>query len=428
MRSRTSAKTRSLHRGQSTRPGNPLILDKAHADAELTGLSRLERAWQRSRHTLRGTLALAEQRIDARERQIDEVSELLAHRSDTHGDLFQITINGSALRERKAAGEQLAQWAARAEPGPSETQVAQLAGLAVTAKVGVDAEHGGRALTLRVQGHPDHVTVRLDELAANPAGTIQRLENRARGLDSHLQQLTASLQDARQEAERARSSLAQPFKHASALEHARTRVAQITEQMQAASHSDTSEATHGGDSPQAAEPTNPPDIAQPRLASDATRQRPPVLDVDAAASIALADRAPPKPPAPPPPLRRRQTQSRASTRRRPSHCGSCVPRRPRPSPTRCDRRRRPAHPRAPRPAPRRGPPGLADKFLTPRRCGLSGLWGAPHALGAGERLLAELDVQRLVVVGVKERLQLGGVLEQARARQRCTRHPVQHAL
>jgi N12 class adenine-specific DNA methylase len=286
--------------------GDPLILDKAHADAELTGLSRLERAWQRSRHTLRGTLALAEQRIDARERQIDEVSELLAHRSDTHGDLFQITINGSASRERKAAGEQLAQWAARAEPGPSETQVAQLAGLAVTAKVGVDAEHGGRALTLRVQGHPDHVTVRLDELAANPAGTIQRLENRARGLDSHLQQLTASLQDARQEAERARSSLAQPFKHASALEHARTRVAQITEQMQAASHSDTSEATHGGDSPQAAEPTNPPDIAPPRLASDATRQRPPVLDVDAAASIALADRAHPQAPGPaassPPPI------------------------------------------------------------------------------------------------------------------------------
>ena len=148
--------------------GDPLILDKAHADAELTRLSRLERAWQRSRHTLRGTLALAEQRIDARERQIDEVSELLAHRSDTHGDLFQITINGSALRERKAAGEQLAQWAARAEPGPSETQVAQLAGLAVTAKVGVDAEHGGRALTLRVQGHPDHVTVRLDDARREP--------------------------------------------------------------------------------------------------------------------------------------------------------------------------------------------------------------------------------------------------------------------
>ena len=147
--------------------------------------------------------------------------------------------------------------------------------------------------------------MRLDELAANPAGTIQRLENRARGLDSHLQQLTASLQDARQEAERARSSLAQPFKHASALEHAHTRVAQITEHMQAASHSDTSEATHGGDSPQAAEPTTP-QTSPPRLASDATRQRPPVLDDDAAASIALADRAHPQAPGPaassPPPI------------------------------------------------------------------------------------------------------------------------------
>ena len=219
---------------------------------------------------------------------------MLARRGDTHGDLFQITINGQLLRERKPAGEQLASWAARAELAQPETEIAQLAGLKVTAKVGVDAEHGGRALTLRVQGHPDHITATIAALAANPASTIQRLENRARGLDSQLQQLTASLHDARQEAQRARSSLAQPFKHASALEHARTRVAQITEHMQAASHSDTSEATHGGDSPQAAEPTNPPDIAQSRLAGDATRQRPPVLDVDAAASIALADRAHPQ--------------------------------------------------------------------------------------------------------------------------------------
>jgi len=93
----------------------------------------------------------------------------------------------------------------------------------------------------------------------------------------------------------------------------------------------------------------------------------------------------------------------------------------------------PAHPRAPRPAPRRGPPGPADRpSRQPRRrqarCVLSGLAGAPDAFGAGERLLAELDVQRLIAVGVNERLQFGGVLEQARARQRRTRHPAQHAL
>jgi hypothetical protein len=257
--------------------GDPLILEHAQASADLTRLQRLERAWQRSRHTLQGTLTLAEQRIGARERQIAETTPLLARRSDTHGDLFQIAIDGSVLDERKAAGERLAQWAARAELGQPEKPIAQLAGLTVTAKVGVDAEHGGRALTLRVEGHPDHVTVALDEIASNPAGTIQRLENRARGLDAHLEHLTTSLQDTRQEADRARNSLTQPFKHADDLARARARVAEITEQMKAAGESDTSreDSPAAERYPQAAEAIKLAQIAQPHPAADATRSRTP---------------------------------------------------------------------------------------------------------------------------------------------------------
>src|SRR5439155_24041728 len=36
--------------------GDPLILDKAKIDAEVTRLTRLERAWQRAQHTLEGTI------------------------------------------------------------------------------------------------------------------------------------------------------------------------------------------------------------------------------------------------------------------------------------------------------------------------------------------------------------------------------------
>ena len=42
--------------------GDPLILDKAKIDAEVTRLHRLERAWQRAQHTLKGTIAGAEDR------------------------------------------------------------------------------------------------------------------------------------------------------------------------------------------------------------------------------------------------------------------------------------------------------------------------------------------------------------------------------
>ena len=45
--------------------GDPLILEKARADAEVTRLARLERAWQRGQHTLRHTIAGAEDRARA---------------------------------------------------------------------------------------------------------------------------------------------------------------------------------------------------------------------------------------------------------------------------------------------------------------------------------------------------------------------------
>jgi hypothetical protein len=53
---------------------------------------------------------------------------------------------------------------------------------------------------------------------------------------------------------------------------------------------------------------------------------------------------------------------------------------------------------------------------------------ARHGGSAGECCVADLDVQRFVAVGVEERLQLRGVIEQAPARERRARHPGHHPL
>ena len=94
--------------------GDPLILDKAKIDAEVTRLHRLERAWQRAQHTLKGTIAGAEDRARSLAEQINTVRAAAAQRTDTRGDLFRMTVNGRAVTSRTDAAQLLAGRAAAA--------------------------------------------------------------------------------------------------------------------------------------------------------------------------------------------------------------------------------------------------------------------------------------------------------------------------
>jgi hypothetical protein len=70
--------------------GDPLILEKAGADAEVTRLARPERAWQRSQHTLGHTIAGAEGRGRAPAERIQAVATAIDRRQDTRGDRSRI--------------------------------------------------------------------------------------------------------------------------------------------------------------------------------------------------------------------------------------------------------------------------------------------------------------------------------------------------
>jgi N12 class adenine-specific DNA methylase len=253
--------------------GDPLILDKAHADAEVTRLSRLERAWQRNHQTLRSTIAAASARADTRERAIAAVTDALARRTDTRGERFAITINGTTLRERKPAGELLNRWAAAAEPGRTE-RLAQLGGLHILGMVSPDYRNGGRELVLTLEGLAvEPARAALDHAHANPLTLIRQLEHRITTLHERAERLRAERQDAILEGQRAREALARPFKHSAQLADALARVQAITEQMRAAE----------------AQPKPPPQPTAPALTRDS--------------SIRTPQPPPPSPPIPsPPPL------------------------------------------------------------------------------------------------------------------------------
>ena len=87
--------------------GDPLILDKAKIDAEVTRLHRLERAWNRAQHSLKGTIAGAEDRATELAEQIATVHAAAAQRTDRRGDLFRMTVDGRHIGSRADAAQLL---------------------------------------------------------------------------------------------------------------------------------------------------------------------------------------------------------------------------------------------------------------------------------------------------------------------------------
>ena len=119
-RSTTSATARSRYTEvKALASGDPLILDKAPADAEVTRLSRLERAWERNRQTLRGTLAPASGRADARERADRRGNRRARCAAPTPAaTCSRSPSTASASASEKPRGSCSPQWAAAAQPGP----------------------------------------------------------------------------------------------------------------------------------------------------------------------------------------------------------------------------------------------------------------------------------------------------------------------
>src|SRR5215472_5744133 len=68
--------------------GNPLLMDKAEADAELVRLQRAERAHYRNQDGLRYTINRIGQRIEGLVSLTGQVDEAVARRVDTRGDAF----------------------------------------------------------------------------------------------------------------------------------------------------------------------------------------------------------------------------------------------------------------------------------------------------------------------------------------------------
>jgi hypothetical protein len=210
--------------------GDPLILDKAKIDAEVTRLHRLERAWQRAQHTLQGTIAGAEDRATALAEQIATVRAAAAQRADTRGDLFRMTVNGRAVTARTDAAQLLAVRVQQLPYG-QRVPICELARLSVDAEI-TPGTNGRPVVQLTLHGLPAApATLERAQLADSGLSLVRQLEHRAATLPELGDRLHADRAAALREHATAREQLARPFKYADELTDACDRQRQIHEQI-----------------------------------------------------------------------------------------------------------------------------------------------------------------------------------------------------
>ena len=216
--------------------GNPLLMDKADADAAVARLQRAERAWYRNQEALEDAIAQHEDNIRTLTRQAAEIDVAIGRRQHTRGDAFAMTIRDRWHDKRATAGQHLKdaleQEIAALDGGRTRgVHPGSLGGFPIVAAV--ERSQGKTTVLIHLDGVPDGI-VQLsaaDLRAADPAGLVTRLENRLHGLETRKHETLGGIERARREIAHARESLGQPFPQAAQLAEARGRARGIDEQL-----------------------------------------------------------------------------------------------------------------------------------------------------------------------------------------------------
>ena len=214
--------------------GNPLLIDKAEADAALARLQRAERAHLRNQDALRYAITEYEAEISRLTILADAVDTAIARRQDTRGDKFAAVIDGTHYTKRADAGQHVKHILEREASQVAgqlrrAVSVGQLGGFDVNAEV--YRSLGATNVTINLEGAPD-TTIDLPASGlrgADPVGLITRLEHRLAELDTRKAKVLADIDHARRQMTHARDSIGQPFPHATEVAAARTRVGDIDE-------------------------------------------------------------------------------------------------------------------------------------------------------------------------------------------------------
>lgn len=247
--------TLSFNEVKAIASGDPLILERAEVEQEVTTLGRLERAHARAQSGLRGRINVAERDIEQAREKIPVIEAAIEQSTETKGEAFRANVAGTPFAERPEAaaaarhslGEQLPRLDKYTRPEITIPAVLTLGGHTFDGNVRAHQLGGGHTATLTMQALPE-VSVEVD-LAEAGHGSITKAENVVASLPARLDRVHQDQRSAETERETAQDNLGAPFPRADDLAAAQARLADIDTQMSAKSdESRTTAATRDSDS------------------------------------------------------------------------------------------------------------------------------------------------------------------------------------
>jgi N12 class adenine-specific DNA methylase len=241
--------------------GDTLILEQATVSADLTRLQRLQRAHRNNQSALKVNVSHLTAGLERLEREIDAIDGAIARATDTRGEKFSMTVDGSRYTKRAQAATALAELISELHRGQEARKVGRLGGLDISLRVSAGSLSGSRDVLAGFDGlpcPPAHGT--LDVVQHEPLTLIRQLEARLNGLETLRAKTVAAKAGAQTERQRAQGAIGAPFKHADALEQARAKLAAIEAELAKKAHAQELAASPAG-SADADEATADPDGA-----------------------------------------------------------------------------------------------------------------------------------------------------------------------
>ena len=196
--------------------GDTLILDQATLSADVTRLQRLQRAYHNNQAALKRTVENHSAWLVTLDKEVAALDAAIARQINTRGEKFAITIDGTVHTNRANAGAALVHLLNAMDK--SKRPIGDLGGLVISGRVRYSVVDEVREAQLGFDGLPGNLAhTTLPEARKDPLKIIRQLESRANNLDALRAKTIANRASTEAEAERARSAIGVPFKHAGAL-------------------------------------------------------------------------------------------------------------------------------------------------------------------------------------------------------------------
>ena len=189
--------------------GNPLVMEKATVDAEITRLTRLRSQHAETQYRIRDEIRHLKEKIPFYEKRIENLKLDMKQRLETRGDKFEIVIEKTTVKDRAIAGELLNRIAHRVAGGREEYRAGSFAGFEVIVRPAFLQQ-----VEIILKGHNQYSV----NVSDSPIGTIRSLEYVPQNFEERLSSHQRDLKESEKNCRDLETKIGQPFEHGEKLQ------------------------------------------------------------------------------------------------------------------------------------------------------------------------------------------------------------------